>query len=158
MNWTEKEVIFLKENYSKNIRLEEIANHLKRTIKSIKRKAQRERLSRPRFHSNKTHKQTPKKIIDNRYYTKHKEDINKRKRKKIKEIKQELVKILGGKCKLCGYSKCSAALEFHHNKENKTNSITILMGHVSKQKVLKEVKKCILLCANCHREVHTKDV
>ena len=62
--------------------------------------------------------------------------------------------MLGGKCSKCGYNKCLEALDFHHDKGNKEGMISKLTKDFSKQKSLKEVKKCILLCANCHRELH----
>lgn len=60
----------------------------------------------------------------------------------------------GGKCKKCGYDKCIAALDFHHrNAEDK--SFTISSGCTKKWDTLvKELDKCDLLCANCHREYH----
>ena len=72
---------------------------------------------------------------------------------RLRKKKFELVKILGGKCCICEYNKCNAALEFHH-KGNKEGSLAKMIRDISKQKALKELKKCILLCANCHRELH----
>ena len=67
-------------------------------------------------------------------------------------IKIRLVDALGGKCVVCGYDKCRQALDFHHldpkAKEYNVNTIR------SFEKALKEAKKCVLLCANCHREFH----
>lgn len=61
----------------------------------------------------------------------------------------------GGKCKLCGYNKCFNALEFHHLKpELKEDSIMRLLRCFSYKKALEESYKCILVCANCHREIH----
>ena len=63
----------------------------------------------------------------------------------------------GGKCEYCGYNKNIAALDFHHiNPEEKDFSISH-KGHTkSWESVKKELDKCILLCANCHREIHEK--
>lgn len=63
--------------------------------------------------------------------------------------------LLGGKCSNCGYNKCSAALEFHHISDNK--EFTIAGAKYSWNKLEKEIKKCILLCSNCHRELHNPD-
>lgn len=64
--------------------------------------------------------------------------------------------MLGGKCSFCGYKKCLASLDFHHkNPKNKNLDGRRLYSH-SWNKILKEIKKCILLCANCHREYHWK--
>ena len=73
-----------------------------------------------------------------------------RKRKKI-----ELVEYKGGCCELCGYDKSISALHFHHrNPEEKDFSISSKSYSISKLK--KEVDKCILVCSNCHSEIHDK--
>ena len=63
----------------------------------------------------------------------------------------------GGRCTKCGYSKCLAALQFHHIEPNNKNfGITeaLRSSKYSKEEILKESEKCILLCANCHLELH----
>jgi hypothetical protein len=71
-----------------------------------------------------------------------------------KNCRNKLKLTFGGKCKACGYNKCLAALDFHHlNKDEKNFDIgTMLITSFTKAK--EEAKKCILLCANCHRELH----
>ena len=152
MNWNEKEIVYLKDNYPKNIRIEEIARSLGRTVISIRRKARKMSLSRKRFVSNIP--KLPRKVTDRRYYEKNKEEIYKRKMNRRWRLKSELIELLGSKCQICGYNRSNAALEFHHNKSNKEFSIGVLLKGSSRQKLLKEARKCILLCANCHREVH----
>ena len=67
--------------------------------------------------------------------------------------KSELIYVMGGKCQICGYDKCEAALEFHHC-DAETKSFGLSNGNCrSLEKDLEEAKKCILLCANCHREI-----
>lgn len=77
-----------------------------------------------------------------------------RKRKKEYAIQQ-----FGGKCQICGYNKCVEALEFHHIDENgkKYNPSNIIIAK-SWESAAEELKRCILLCANCHREVHYKKI
>ena len=71
-------------------------------------------------------------------------------------IKTKALNILGGKCSQCGYSKCLNALEFHHlNPSEKEFSINkALSNHWKWERIEIELKKCIILCANCHREIH----
>jgi DNA invertase Pin-like site-specific DNA recombinase len=71
-----------------------------------------------------------------------------RKRKKI-----ELLEYKGGKCEKCGYNKCVDALEFHHIDPNEKD-FTISGKSWSFDRLKNEVDKCILLCSNCHREIH----
>ncbi len=154
--WKKEEIEFLKENYSNARHLSEISKNIGRSVKAIKHKAARVGISRPRFPSDKPHKRQSRKIIEKKYYEKNKEKVYQRKIERRKRIKEEAVQIAGGKCKICGYNKCISALEFHHNKNNKEGNISTFLKNESRQKLLKEAEKCILLCANCHRELHNK--
>lgn len=62
---------------------------------------------------------------------------------------------MGGKCYICGYDRCNAAFDLHHiNPEEKKFSFGgIRANPVAWQRIVEELKKCIMLCANCHREV-----
>lgn len=69
--------------------------------------------------------------------------------------KKKLIEYKGGKCTKCGYSKCDGALEFHHlNPKEKDPNFIKLRNHTF-ERAKKEIDKCILVCANCHREIHT---
>lgn len=71
-----------------------------------------------------------------------------------RKYKEELVKYKGGKCEICGYDKCITALEFHHlNPSEKDFSLSNSKIH-NLEKLKKEADKCILVCSNCHREIH----
>ena len=62
----------------------------------------------------------------------------------------------GGKCVKCGYNKCIAALEFHHcNPAEKDFTIANVKSYSFNETIIKELDKCILVCSNCHREIHT---
>ena len=66
------------------------------------------------------------------------------------------VEYKGGKCQLCGYSRCPEALEFHHLKNGEKDFGISDRGYTRSWKTIREeLDKCILLCANCHREVHS---
>ena len=73
-------------------------------------------------------------------------------------VKKELIKRKGGKCELCGYDKCIAALEFHHldpyEKEFSLADKIKTLSNINLDEIFTEVEKCKLLCANCHREIH----
>ena len=65
-----------------------------------------------------------------------------------------LVEYKGGCCEKCGYDKNYAAFDFHHiNPKNKDPTFKNLR-YWSVEKAKSEVDKCLLLCANCHREEH----
>ena len=70
-----------------------------------------------------------------------------------KRKKKALVEYKGGKCQCCGYSKCIEALEFHHLDPN-IKSFTISGKSKSFNSLKSEVDKCILVCSNCHKEIH----
>jgi len=75
-------------------------------------------------------------------------------RRKRKSI---LIKMLGGCCVECGYKKSITALSFHH-KDPKTKLFDISNGHMMSDwdSVVKEAKKCEILCLNCHSEFNDK--
>ena len=66
-----------------------------------------------------------------------------------------MVDYKGGKCEICGYNKCLEALEFHHKDPNEKD-FSIANNFKSMDKMKTEVDKCLLLCANCHREEHVR--
>ena len=69
--------------------------------------------------------------------------------------KQRIVYAMGGQCALCGYKKNIQALEMHHiNPEEKDFTFSNTKEYHNWEELSSEMKKCILLCANCHREVH----
>ena len=98
----------------------------------------------------------------NEWDRKHKEDIKIRKRIRGALIKKALVEYKGGRCSICGYNKNIAVLSFHHvNDENnqKEYDISVHMGNrCSLESLKKEADKCILVCENCHREIHQKEL
>ena len=76
---------------------------------------------------------------------------NKRRRNKI-----ALVEYKGGKCEICGYDKCIEALSFHHLDPNQKD-FGVSNGDIKSLETLKrEADKCILVCNNCHAELHAK--
>jgi len=70
----------------------------------------------------------------------------------------KLVKQFGGYCSVCGYNKNLSALTFHHNNEKKFKLTVRSLLNRTMSKILSEAKKCILLCHNCHSEIHNPDL
>jgi hypothetical protein len=71
-------------------------------------------------------------------------------------FEKKLKRIVGGEyaCMCCGYNKCAAALDFHHlNPDTKDRGIAVMKNY-SEKRLRLEIAKCILVCANCHREIH----
>lgn len=70
-------------------------------------------------------------------------------------LKLQCVTYKGGKCERCGYNKCSAAFDFHHKDQTKKDfQISRITIGTLTDNLKKELDKCELLCANCHREEH----
>jgi hypothetical protein len=74
--------------------------------------------------------------------------------KRRKKFKIDAIKYKGGSCIQCGYNKCTTALEFHHTNPS-IKDFTVSNSYTKSWiDVLKELDKCILVCSNCHREIH----
>jgi heterodisulfide reductase subunit B len=73
-------------------------------------------------------------------------------RSKVDNLKDELR--LSG-CVLCGYNKCVGALDFHHVSSDKEQTVSKIRGLAAMRK---EAAKCIVVCANCHREIHAGQI
>ncbi len=98
----------------------------------------------------KYYKRTPKGLA-NWYKARKRYVSNWRRNTKIKAIEY-----MGGKCKLCGYNRYVGALEFHHLDPNKKDFSISSSGDCRSWKSIQaELDKCIILCSNCHREVHS---
>lgn len=81
------------------------------------------------------------------------ERVNQQTRTRRRATLEHIKKQAGGKCKVCGYNRCLEALDFHHIKD-KTATVNYLRRNASIAKLEAEVKKCVLLCCRCHRELH----
>ena len=72
-----------------------------------------------------------------------------------RNLKKQMIEYKGGKCERCGYDKYYGALEFHHIDPSKKDfSLSHLKRYTFNQIVIDELDKCMLLCSNCHREIH----
>ena len=72
----------------------------------------------------------------------------------IKQHKITIITELGGKCCICGYNKNISALEFHHTEPEHKDFHISNTKTTNINKIRLEIAKCILVCANCHREIH----
>lgn len=68
--------------------------------------------------------------------------------------KQKCVDYKGGSCSICGYKKCLQSLEFHHLNPKEKDFTISSKNHLNMDDTKKELDKCVLLCRNCHAEVH----
>lgn len=76
------------------------------------------------------------------------------------ERKEELVRLLGGKCQRCGYDEFLSGLDFHHVAHHakrftisaKLSTTTIRTA--DREELVKEINKCALLCRNCHASIN----
>ena len=96
------------------------------------------------------------KIYRNKHYSEHREYYllkSKEYRKKQREIFKELKETL--QCEVCG-DNIWWVLDFHHiDGSLKEKNLSELIG--SPKKMKKELSKCKVLCANCHRDLHYKE-
>ncbi len=76
-----------------------------------------------------------------------------------RRVKIRLVEEAGGRCALCGYDRCLAALHFHHTDPAR-KSFGLSRRGVTRSfaEARTEAAKCVLLCANCHAEVEAGHV
>lgn len=82
-----------------------------------------------------------------------------RMRELVQSRKKELVAYKGGKCERCEEEYHPNVFDFHHHDHNlKKFGVSQANMQRSWGNLLNEVDKCHLLCANCHREVHTYNI
>lgn len=77
-------------------------------------------------------------------------------------LKEACMQYLGGKkCQICGVNYLpTCCYDFHHNKGAKEIEISKLIQkkRVMDAELKNELDKCVILCANCHRQVTTKKI
>jgi len=71
---------------------------------------------------------------------------------------RELKNSRGGKCQSCGFNQSLSSLDWHHvNPDEKDFTISARRG-VSIDKLWAEIKKCVLVCKNCHAMIHNNQI
>ena len=81
-------------------------------------------------------------------------EISKARKEKVVSFVREFKSERG--CYACGYNRHPEALDLHHlDPSSKEYSIsTLISNRVCEDVIIKELEKCIVLCSNCHRELH----
>jgi len=93
------------------------------------------------------------------------------KKLRIELVRKTMIKYKGGECSRCGYNKNPKAMDFHHKNKNEKeiDFARVLVGGqitnffdkdynvILPPSFLKELDKCILVCATCHREIHAEE-
>jgi 5-methylcytosine-specific restriction endonuclease McrA len=94
---------------------------------------------------------------DRRRYSDRREYLIEAVQKRRKKVREMALELLGGRCVRCGYDRCIDALEIHHLESSEKDFGISAKGYTrSWTKIRAELRKCELLCANCHREAHAK--
>jgi hypothetical protein len=76
---------------------------------------------------------------------------------RVRKFKALMVEYKGGECIRCGYRKYQGALEFHHtDPSEKDFSPSKYKMNKFNDNIKKELDKCILVCSNCHKEIHNE--
>lgn len=83
--------------------------------------------------------------------------IKRKHKNKKKILARELVNQFKKQgCKFCN-EKCISALDCHHiNDNNKKSVARLVMYGYTTSRILQELRKCEVVCANCHRKYHDK--
>ena len=83
--------------------------------------------------------------------------MNRERTKRLKAKHREFIQRVKMKkgCTHCGYNKYHGALHFHHIEPKGTGGRAVY-PQWSITKIKREMRKCIILCANCHAEEHAK--
>ena len=92
-----------------------------------------------------------------RYEEEHREErkvMRAKRRKKLQTFVNEY-KLSKG-CSVCGYNEHAEALDFHHEGEKEFTIGQACNRTMSLKRIEKEMKECVVVCANCHRLLHTE--
>jgi 5-methylcytosine-specific restriction endonuclease McrA len=71
-----------------------------------------------------------------------------------RELKTKSVEYKGGSCQICGYKKCESSLHFHHLDPTEKDFSFSKKKSLGWSVVKEELDKCVLVCSNCHGEIH----
>ena len=107
----------------------------------------------------KTHPYKYDKKYHKDWHQKNKKDVKTLKNKREKATREWLISYKTSmKCNKCGFNSHPAALDFHHiDKSKKDKTISQMIRNYGKEAIMKEMDKCEVLCANCHRILHYEE-
>lgn len=74
-----------------------------------------------------------------------------------RRCKERIIEAMGGGCVVCGYNRCHASLDLHHiDPEHKDFGFGAIRANPKNwASLVVELRKCVLVCKNCHGEVHS---
>lgn len=84
-------------------------------------------------------------------------EYNKQSRLRRLTRKQKAIEMFGNKCADCNHTFHPNVYDFHHLDPNEKDTTLGNLLHKSWKYIEPELKKCVMLCANCHRLRHTND-
>ena len=99
-------------------------------------------------------KRAAQKAVRNAWYEANKADVLIKQRDKKRQRKLDAINYLGGVCKQCHGTFHPAIFEFHHRDPTTKDADPSKLFNRSWERILEEIDKCDLLCANCHRLIH----
>lgn len=91
-------------------------------------------------------------------YSKYQTNYSRNKDKEGAKLKYKYILKKGGKCSVCGYDKNLSSLTFHHIKDKEFELTSRAFRCLPIEILENEMEKCILLCQNCHNELHHPDL
>jgi hypothetical protein len=97
----------------------------------------------------------PKRQKEKRTYADRREYMVMAVARRRRRLKLMLIEYKGGQCVICGYERTAWAMDLHHVDDSQKSFSMSTRGLTrSWERLKQEADKCVLLCANCHREVH----
>jgi hypothetical protein len=91
-----------------------------------------------------------------RLYKDRSDEYKLRVKERQKQIRLKIAEIkLSAGCSKCGYNKSAKALQFHHTNDDKEHNVSRMAAQGrALRSILVEIEKCVIVCANCHAEIH----
>lgn len=83
-------------------------------------------------------------------------DYHKKRAQKHRNLLDRYKRFCG--CKICGFRKYISSLVFHHLDPSQKESVVCALVYRSKDTMKKEMRKCIVLCSNCHTALHGEEI